>query len=840
MAKQAYFNSGVIRATPRLDMIAQWLMMTLLVFMPLALGVVHAWSELVVLCVTAILAAMLIVRAAFTRAMAFRWTWAYLPGIVLLFVGLMQLVPLPQDFIEVVSPHSIELKKSLLKDIGTPDIGSISFYRYGTWHSLRVGLMVAVTFVVVFNVFDTPHRIRWLMRVVGLIGGAIAIVALAQSEFGNNRILWSLTSSVDTRSGPFVNRNNFGQFMLLSMGAAIGAVLAEIQSHTIHTETGRQRVRWTIISPDRQRLILVLASAVVFQCVAMARAGSRGSMGAMVLAGGLMIAAVYASKRYRRWAGITFAASAFIVMGAVLLAFDFFYTRLEELEGPNAHARLTIAADLWRVFLDFPVTGVGMGTHETFYPAYQTLETTKVAIHADSDYPQILAETGVLGMVSLVLLGCIVARAWIGAIRHSRQPIAAALFGLGFALVAVLIQSAVDFGQRLPANGCVTAVVVALVLSIARLPRKTGGGHGLVAASNTGRTRMWFHYSGVLGMLLLAIVLNMITIPQAIASYKSERHWQIVQKIEQRLKGDLKAPPQVYTRLLAEATQAVRLSPHNAQYRYVLNAYRWHTLQLAATAEQGRPMPQHRREQIDLILSDLRRVRTDCPTHGPATALEGAIRLAIGQSQHGIALINRAERLHPYETRICFLLASVEAKSGREDRVLELMQRAVSLEPKLYESALKFLVNQLQMPKLALKLADGDHRRLFALASRISEAYPEIGQRAWQRGAELLGAKCERDECEAGELAIYALIQSRRGNVNGAIETYGRAIDLDYGNVPWRVARARLLVSIGRVEDAERDMKACLRLQKTNREVRKLLDQIATMPKGDASSQATP
>jgi tetratricopeptide (TPR) repeat protein len=823
--------------TDRIDAAGRWLVAGLLVFMPVAFGGVHAWAQALILTATAILAALLIARGVRSGGRAFRWSWAHLPAIGFLAIGLVQLLPLPEAMIDVLSPNTLQFKRSLTADLGAQGWGTLSFYPHATWSSVRFVLTILVMFVAVFHLFRTSDHIRWLLRFVGLVGGALALFALVQSILGNGRMYWTIETPSLMRSGPFVNRNHFGQFMLLSMGAAIGAIFVDWPSATRSSDPGRHHLRGSDFGGKRL-LIGLLAGSVILCGLAMAHAGSRGSVVAMAIAGVVMVAVATASRRHRHWATILSMGGAAVVLVSGLFAIDLLYDRFAAVGDVDTATRLTIAGDLMRVFGDYPLTGVGMGAHETFYPSYQTLATAKTAVQADTDYPQLLEEMGLMGATVLVVLVGVIVFAWIGAVRHSRQPIAAALFGLGFGGVAVMVQSGVDFGQRIPAVAALTAVTAGLILSIARLPRLSDSAQPETvdppAEDVDHATRLAPRIGGVAAVLAVACLFG-VTLPQAYVALSAEHHWQRVRRFERRLRNVPIAPPAVYVEVLAAATAAVKADPGDAHRRFRLNVYRWHTLGLALRAESTRALSPQRLAQVETILADLQRVRRACPTHGSAMALEGAIRLTIGQPEQGGELIARAHRLRANDPDICMMVASAELHAGRTDRLYELVRRAVDLRASLYEPAVDLLLtDRANRPDLAYRLAGDDQGRLIGLANRLQDVAPTWATVARERAMEILESRCRRGACSEKELAQLASILARRGDHDRAAQTYRRAIDRNHGAVAWRMARARSLVELGRFDEAEKELKICLRLQRTHVAARRMLEKVALMPRGPA------
>jgi O-antigen ligase len=196
---------------------------------------------------------------------------------------------------------------------------------------------------------------------------------------------------------------------------------------------------------------------------------SRGGMVATMVASGLVMALVF----LRRHGSHQLAAiAALVILSAALVgwlgigqALDRFSSlrRLEVTEG----RRSEMLHDSWRIFMDHPVSGVGLGSLRAVFPEYETLYDGNVVEHAHNDYVEVLAETGIVGGLCgasfflLLLWG-----SW------SRLAVAAESFELAYhigavgACTALLVHSLVDFNLHIPSNALVFLLQCALATSL--------------------------------------------------------------------------------------------------------------------------------------------------------------------------------------------------------------------------------------------------------------------------------------------------------------------------------------------------------------------------------------
>jgi O-antigen ligase len=152
------------------------------------------------------------------------------------------------------------------------------------------------------------------------------------------------------------------------------------------------------------------------------------------------------------------------------------FTGLKAMEASSGK-RASMRRGTWRIFLDNPWLGTGLGTLQTVFPPYETLYDGRIVNHAHNDYLEALAETGIVGGLYCALyLGLL--------LFHSSRRLSAGnasfaavlnLSGL-VACAGFLVHSLVDFNLHMPANAQLFFLVATLATSTI-LPSATGTSH---------------------------------------------------------------------------------------------------------------------------------------------------------------------------------------------------------------------------------------------------------------------------------------------------------------------------------------------------------------------------
>jgi O-antigen ligase len=268
-----------------------------------------------------------------------------------------------------------------------------------------------------------------------VFGFLVAIFGILQQLTFNGRLYWFREMRFGgIPFGPYVNRNHFAAFAELVIPIAlVPLVLGKVRKE-----------RWFVVG-----IFALLPIGALFL------SASRGG----IVSFGVQLGVLVLIMMLRRVGGKHVLAGGLILLLAFLLVswlgvrqiLDRF-SSLQSLEVTTGK-RASMRQDTWRIFLDHPWTGTGLGTIETVFPAYETLYDGKIVNHSHNDYLEAMAETGVAGAACCA---CFLGLLFYLSLRQLLQldkPFAAALHVSGLvACVGFLVHSLVDFNLHIPAN----------------------------------------------------------------------------------------------------------------------------------------------------------------------------------------------------------------------------------------------------------------------------------------------------------------------------------------------------------------------------------------------------
>jgi O-antigen ligase len=305
----------------------------------------------------------------------------------------------------------------------------------------RIELQLLATYlIVVFLMSQAYSRTRhwrgyfWFLMSLGFV---VSIFGILQYLTNNGKLYWVRTMRVQVLPfGPYVNRNHFAGFAELIIPVAlVPLVLGKVRRERVFLVAlfALVPIVALLLSASRGGIVSFVVQMVILFLLLLIRR----IRGTRVLIGGVV---VLCSVMVVSWIGVQ----------RVLQRFSEIQSMEMEVTGSK---RAAMREDTWRLFLDHPLLGTGLGTLEIVFPPYDSLYDGKVVDHAHNDYVEALAETGVVGGLCCVwFLGVVLLHSLKG-LEELGSSFGSVLNLTGLiACSGMLVHSLVDFNLHIPAN----------------------------------------------------------------------------------------------------------------------------------------------------------------------------------------------------------------------------------------------------------------------------------------------------------------------------------------------------------------------------------------------------
>jgi O-antigen ligase len=328
---------------------------------------------------------------------------------------------------------------------------------------LQLMLSMLILFFLAAQAFRTLADWRSFAWFVMIFAFLVAGFGILQHLTFNGELYWFRELKYGgIPFGPYANRNHFAGFVELVLPMSLVPLLL-----------GRVR---------RERLAIVGMLAII-PLSALLLSASRGGIISLAAELAFLVLVLL----LRRTAGRHLVAGGVVLLLAFLivswLGVNQILSRFSGLQTLEVRQdkRASMRHGTWRIFLDHPVLGTGLGTLQQVYPPYETLYDGKIVNHTHNDYLETLAGTGILGGVCCAwFIGTLFVSA-LGFLKFGDNSLANTLRLSGWTgCWGLLVHSLVDFNLHIPAN---------LLLFLLMSMLATAEIQGLVPSRNRVRTR---------------------------------------------------------------------------------------------------------------------------------------------------------------------------------------------------------------------------------------------------------------------------------------------------------------------------------------------------------------
>lgn len=413
------------------------LLCVILIFATLAYGATETWAFGFLSIFTGVVGICWLADAWFNRELRFDTNALQLPVAGLILIGLIQLLPL----------RSVEAAGV----ISLPAVSSLSLNPYMTRLAVVQLIILLVFFAAAYTHINSAFRLRRIVTVVIIFGGAMAFFGILQRLASPEGIYWRPTPQA-IPFGSFVNQHHFAAFMEMTIGLTLALLVGR----------GTEKDK---------RLLLVIA--IVLMGIAILLTGSRGGVLSLLGVIGFVFLTNFLRKsdadeadvpkderraRFRRNLGLIGGALGLLIVlfsAVLLLGGDAPLSRGIGLttQADISNGRLHFWSVSWQIFLAHPIIGAGLDAFGTAFPLYDTWNGAYRVEQAHNDYLQILADAGILGFLCVAAFIFLLFKQGLqrlsGEHSHFRRSVAVGALAGCF---GILIHSFFDFPLRTPSN----------------------------------------------------------------------------------------------------------------------------------------------------------------------------------------------------------------------------------------------------------------------------------------------------------------------------------------------------------------------------------------------------
>lgn len=459
---------------------AYYLFLFALIFSPMAFGTVEIWAYLIM---EVIICASTLLFVFSSKNKTFYQCPGLLPLILVNAFLLFQIIPLPENFVKILSPSTYAIYQNAAGLTDGFGWISLSIYPRATLMELLRFSSYALFYIIAIQFFADRSLLK---KTVAMIAGLAALLSLvAIIEFitesldyplAHNKIFWFRElSHGGTPMGPYVNRNHYAGLMEMIFPLVLSMFLAY---RPRIMKVSFKRMIADFFNQKRINDHFFYGTAAILIATSILLSLSRGGILSLSISM-IFFSVLLIFKAKQRRAGLFIG---FIVISIIFLTgtsgWDAIFKRFENLQnqpGLIYDNRLIIWEDSIKIIQDFSFVGSGVGTLEKIYPLYRSFPGDDILEHAHNDYIEFFC-TG--GMILPALMGwCLFSILYsaTGSFIKRREWYSILLFsGCLTSLSAILLHSLVDFNMQIGANGLYFFLLLALAVSAANTRMRPG------------------------------------------------------------------------------------------------------------------------------------------------------------------------------------------------------------------------------------------------------------------------------------------------------------------------------------------------------------------------------
>ncbi|MEX0818558.1 MAG: O-antigen ligase family protein [Pirellulaceae bacterium] len=827
-------------------------------------------------------------------------SWRKSGAEALLLAGLglliLQLVPLPQSILSLLSPHISELLPLWTSKADTTiQLGlwnQVSLHPLATQSGLATYIAYATLFLVVVQRFESRRDVERLLRLIAVSTCVMAILGLAQFLFSNGKFLWIFEHvSRDTHGvvkGPFHNQNHFAHLLALGIGPILWW-LASLQSEQKSRSVGRKgrdqpkrlfagaSHNWSAASFStrfqdpvvQSQLLWIALGTVTFAALL---TFSRGGVVALLLASATGVAILsWKQMLSRRALSVVAIIACLMVVSLSIHGYEPLARKLGTFRDSQSinelsHGRWALWSAHLKAIPDFWLLGSGVGTHRDIYPTYLDKHFDVEFTHGESGYLPLLLETGVVG-AALLLVGIFFAFRWalFPIFRDVDRSAVACTAAILPGLVASVVHSLGDFVWYIPACMTTTVLLIAAAChlfhhsaAVGRTPQSSDANEhsNLIVAPRLA-------WVGIAAVCLLAFTLATKTL---LGPAVAAPHWYEYQRLLKTTGAASwqSTKPEDLVALASDVEATVAANPRDARAHAHLAGLYLQQFDIAQQNSQN-PMPLSQirdaalasefaskkslDDWLDIAVGENRRLFDSAlehalqsvqlsPLQGEAYALLARVAFLEGpNADRKRQYVQQALQVRPFHSRVQFVAGQESLLDGNVEEALGHWKKAFRGEREVQDELVRELTAAIPANDLLVAL-EPDQRGLDALLNhykRIGAVESAQAVAAYYRHYLTKHLRTDPELDKAHTLKQLSSLHEYLDSPEEAIRLAQEAAKIAPSDFDLKLRLGRLLVNAGRFAEGQIELQWCIRRQPNHPETLQLL---ATANRGSLLHQA--
>lgn len=808
--------------------------------------------------------------------------WLVLAGFGVI---LLQLVPLPRDIIQRLSPAIHQLLPLWSGSSATAQLGDwshLSLAPAETRGGLVMYLAYAMLFLAIVQRVQSLDDVERLLRWIACAATSMAIIGLTQYLGGNGKFLWiyehPLRNTTDAAKGTFQNQNHFAHFLALGLGPLLWwwqridsrnhdmpgdsdgknrrSQRSSPRWHTSLSRLGSDARRPGRLSLSRDAATHVVSLAIMMVAFASLLTFSRGGVIAILLVAAVCVGSfVWNGMLNRRvLAGIS-AIAVIMLIALGIYGYKPLANRLSTLRKARSLEELSHGRQaLWeadvQAIRQFVLAGTGVGTHKEVYPIYMEKYYDVEFTHAESGYMHLLLETGGIGL-GCMLIGIATTLISSSGLIRAGNPSAqtnrkrACGIAITAGLAASIVHSLGDFVWYIPACMSVTVILVACCFRLRQL-------------NSQADTSLELGRPAWACLAIMASLLGFIMIQDRLPSAQASGDWEKYQKLVRgklNIPEEMNSPADQVAARLRTLENAVRKNPNDCRANLRLTAAYMEAFELAQeTAENPMGLSQIRdaaiasaftsrenqdkwlsvavgtnRRFIDAAIQSCHAALRLCPLQG-----EGYVYLAQLSFLEGPraipkeALVAQAIQVRPRKGIVQVAAGKEAALAGKYPEAVAWWKQAFHREPDSQAAVIELVAPQIPAQVFVSNFEPdangmGKLYKYYRNAQRPDDA--RLVAREYVRILPKLAQELAEPDAAAAQWREASSVYEFLEDLPASVDCQRRAIEAQPNDFDSRRQYGSLLIRSGRFDEAVENLQWCLRRQAEDSTTLQLLAQ---------------